>query len=227
MSTKPKIFSPPSRSTFWDIFYKCKMTVPYCLLCLACLQGVQELPVMSAWVSHEAAAPYGAWHHHDTVGSGSFLWNLTSPMTGFSEVRTRVALICHGISRFTRLALTFWPVLSSESKIHQRTMNSWWAWGLSQKIIHSPFSCKAGFGCVFISSACFGHHHTQGKKLIICEWMSHFWWAGLIFNPTVWGSGSGWHGQNYSVQQIFIPIKQLTVIKRLHPKMCCWKTAMP
>lgn len=109
----------------------------------------------------------------------------------------------------------------------QRTLNSWWAWGLSQKIIHSPFSCKAGFGCVFISSACFGHHHTQGKKLIICEWMSHFWWAGLIFNPAVWGSGSGWHGQNYSVQQIFISIKQSTVIKRLHPKMCCWKTAMP
>lgn len=179
------------------------MTVPYCLLCLACLQGVQELPVMSAWVSHEAAAPYGAWHHHDhhTVGSGSFLWNLTSHRVLWStdtcsaDISWYIQVHAAGTDFLTCLIFRV-------QNPPQRTLNSWWAWGLSQKIIHSPFSCKAGFGCVFISSACFGHHHTQGKKLIICEWMSHFWWAGLIFNPAVWGSGSGWHGQNYSVQQI-------------------------
>lgn len=151
MSTKPKILSPTLKVDLLRYLNKFKLTVPYCLLRLACLQGFQELPVMSAWVSREAAAPC-------TEPDTTMILQVQVPSCEIPPLLRQHslkygpsgALIFHGISKLTQLALTFWPVLSSESKIHHKGP---WSHGghraCHKKIIHRPFSWKACFGCLF------------------------------------------------------------------------------
>ena len=143
---------------------------------------------------------YWAWHRHDNAGSGSFLWNLTSPVTVVSEVLTqRSTDMSRHIQVYAAGTDFLTCLIFRVQNPSQRTMNSWWAWGSSQKkkkkesIGH--FSGKAYLLGTFILSACFQQRHTQGKKPIVCEWRSHLWLASLIFNTPVWGSGSYWLNQ--------------------------------
>lgn len=42
---------------------------------------------------------------------------------------------------------------------------------------------------------------TQGARDWDWGLASHFWLAGWIFNPAVWGSGRGWHGRTIALRR--------------------------
>lgn len=128
----------------------CKMTVPCRLLCLACRQSGASCDV-SLGFSWGGGSQYWAWHHQDTVGSGSFLWNLASPMTAFSEVWTQSSTDMSWYTQVQAAGTDFLTCLIFRVQNPSgRTLNQRWAWGSSwKKNMHNPSTWRAGYGCLF------------------------------------------------------------------------------
>lgn len=154
----------------------------------------------------DSGSLYRAWHQQDTVGSGSFLWNLASPMTACSEVWTRK---CTDVSQVQVTGTDFLTCLIFRvQNPSETTVDLWWAWGLSlppppkkKSITHLP--AKHAKTIFFLSLY---HRHapdniTQGARDWDWGLASHFWLAGWIFNPAVWGSGRGWHGRTIALRR--------------------------
>lgn len=150
---------------------------------------------VSLGFSWGGGSSYRAWHHRHSVGSGSFLWNLTSPVTEFSEVRAQWSTDMSLYIQVHAAGTDFLTCLIFRvQNPSQRTMNSWWAWGelaTKKKIIQGPFSCKARFGCL---SDDFGQHRIQGEKPIVC-----------VNGPLLVGPfdlyAAVWHGQTIAFKR--------------------------
>lgn len=88
------------------------------------------------------------------------------------------------------------PVVGMRVVTHKKTKKK------TKSITHLPAKHATTIVSLsFISSACSWQHHTRGKKARDWDKASHFWLAGWIFNPAVWGSGRGWHGRTIALRR--------------------------